>query len=432
MLNIGWNEIMIKINTKLFIVAIFAVFSINISISAQQVNKVLISGLGGAHDENVKTAFLLGYASHNGTNFTGSVDLYYDGSASAQSSFIHANSEGYEVIVRSMTGLTSVINEAPNYPNITAFMPAGSNSFIKVFSGNVEDSPVIITGAGDENNETGYYVEFFSIDPITIEPDYSSFSNGYIAGQLCYLANELNKTIDEVRPSARSTGSNGGTYDEFDGFGQIEVETALSALPVELVSFSADLSENSVVLSWETATEVNNFGFNVECRIENGETELKDDGGWAIKGFVQGYGTTNSPKSYTFTDNDLMQNNKVSYRLKQIDNDGTFSYSKVVNVDLSTITNVDDKINYTFALEQNYPNPFNPTTTINFTLPQNNRVSLRVYNIIGEEIAELINKEIAAGKHQIKFDAGELTSGIYIYKLNAGKYSSIKKMMLVK
>ena len=135
------------------------------------------------------------------------------------------------------------------------------------------------------------------------------------------------------------------------------------ALPIELVSFSAAILNNSVELNWQTATEVNNYGFNVECTIDNTK--------WDVIGFVQGHGTTNSPKEYSFSDTlDLTLNlTQASYRLKQIDNDGTFAYSKGVTVDLTSITSVDDIVQYTFALEQNYPNPFNPSTTIVFTVP---------------------------------------------------------------
>ncbi len=405
-------------------IIILTVFIINVPLFAQQVTKVLVSGLGGQHDLDVKSAFEMGYESYNGTTFSGSIDLYYDNGFDARNSFIYADANGYNVIVRSTTGLANVINQAVNYPGISVFMPAGSNSFVRVFSGNVEESPVLITGAGDTNNETGYDVEFFSIDPITIEPDLSSFSNGYIAGEISYLANEVNQSIDQVRPLARTTASNRGTYDQYDGYGQVDVETALGALPVELTAFEGNLVGNEIFLEWQTATEVNNFGFNVECTIDNLQ--------WKTIGFVQGNGTTNSPKNYSFTDFNLPDANVVSYRLKQIDNDATFTYSKVISVDISTVTSVDDEIEYEFALEQNYPNPFNPSTTIKFALPKAGNVVLKVYNMLGEEVAALINNEMPAGGHEVNFDACKLSSGMYIYKLTSGTYSELKKLMLLK
>ncbi len=135
-----------------------------------------------------------------------------------------------------------------------------------------------------------------------------------------------------------------------------------SPLPVELISFDGFNTNEGVLLEWQTATEVNNYGFDVERR----SSSLIE---WDKIGFVQGHGTTNSPKNYEFTDSELLNSESVDYRLKQIDNDGKFTYSKVITVDLSTITNLKDEVVYAFALEQNYPNPFNPTTTIKFTVP---------------------------------------------------------------
>jgi len=211
-------------------------------------------------------------------------------------------------------------------------------------------------------------------------------------------------------------------------------------LPVELVSFEGFYTEDGVLLRWETATEVNNYGFEVqksEDRIQNSE--------WTNIGFVLGHGTTNSPKQYSFTDTELPDANEVSYRLKQIDNDGTFAYSKTITVDLTTITSVDDELIYEFALEQNYPNPFNPATTIKFTIPSNvkqlarlgrgetSNTKLVVYDILGREVATLVNKELQPGNHEVSFNASSLSSGMYFYRVDvANDFSSIKKMLLIK
>ena len=127
---------------------------------------------------------------------------------------------------------------------------------------------------------------------------------------------------------------------------------------------------------------------------------------------------------------------RVSYRLKQIDNDGTFSYSKPITVNLGSITNVDDEVLYTFSLEQNYPNPFNPMTNIKFSIPQNGFVSLKVYNVLSKEIAELVNKELSAGNYTVQFSADavsqNLSSGVYFYRLESRQFSQTKKLILVK
>jgi len=214
-----------------------------------------------------------------------------------------------------------------------------------------------------------------------------------------------------------------------------------SPLPVELISFTGELINDSIVLlKWETATEINNFGFQVQRTKEKVQSENQ----WEEIGFVQGHGTTNSPKQYSFTDIlDLTLNPNLTcldYRLKQIDNDGTFAYSKVVTVDLTTITSVEDELIYEFALEQNYPNPFNPSTTIKFTIPgvgdENFRpllTHLIVYDILGREIATLLNKELQPGNYEVNFDGSSLSSGMYFYWIDVGdKYNVVKKMLLLK
>ncbi len=195
------------------------------------------------------------------------------------------------------------------------------------------------------------------------------------------------------------------------------------ALPVELTTFSTLIVDNNVVLNWETATEVNNYGFNVERKyITQIASNLSDT--WAKIGFIEGNGNSNSPKYYSYTDNAIEASGKYLYRLKQIDIDGSFEYSDVVEVNLGTPQ--------VFELKQNFPNPFNPTTSIQFNLPQDGHVRLSVFNIVGEEVRELLNNNIAAGYHSVNFDASSLNSGLYLYKIEAGNFVQIRKMMLVK
>ncbi len=184
-------------------------------------------------------------------------------------------------------------------------------------------------------------------------------------------------------------------------------------IPVELTSFSASVSDNDVVLSWATATETNNSGF---------EIERKTGSDWESVGFVAGAGTSTQPKSYSFTDANPGVS-KVSYRLKQIDLDGTFSYSNAIEVSFNPVT---------FNLEQNYPNPFNPATTIRFSIPDDANVKLDIYNASGELVQTLINTGMKKGFHSVNFNASGLASGIYLYKIEAGTFSSVKKMLLMK
>ncbi len=221
-------------------------------------------------------------------------------------------------------------------------------------------------------------------------------------------------------------------------------------VPVELVSFDITSENNTVLLQWKTATEINNKGFEVQ-RSEGGgqRSEMGDQNGWKKIGFVEGYGTSTEEKNYSFTNADLTTGD-FFYRLKQIDFNGSYTYSNIVEVKI----NQPDK----FSLSQNYPNPFNPTTTINYTIPnvisspagreRNLFVTLKVYNVLGKEVETLVNEEKLPGVYSVEFNsyfdksAGRgqnLSSGIYFYQLTvvpngrqAGSFSSTKKMILLK
>jgi hypothetical protein len=205
-----------------------------------------------------------------------------------------------------------------------------------------------------------------------------------------------------------------------------------SIVPVELTSFSASVSNNSVTLNWITATELNNSGFQIERSVISNEERNLD---WEQIGFINGNGTTSESHSYSFIDK-ILSSGKYSYRLKQIDFDGTFSYSNEVEVDLS--------LPQTFSLEQNYPNPFNPSTTISFSVPSvvdanfasTTLVQLKVYDLLGNEIATLVNEEKPAGNYEVEFSTSSInhqtSSGVYFYKLQAGSFVDTKKMILMK
>ncbi len=203
------------------------------------------------------------------------------------------------------------------------------------------------------------------------------------------------------------------------------------ALPVELTSFTAVKLDNAVQLLWETATEVNNYGFEVQRKTDCGEDCNSD---WEVLGVVPGHGNSNSPKQYEYIDENIPSDNLL-YRLKQIDTDGTFEYyNETVNVNADNITGVEsDNLPGEFSLSQNYPNPFNPVTQIRFSVAEKSKVILSVYNTLGEQVAELINAEYSPGTYGIEFNAENLPSGLYIYKLQAGdKYNAVGKMVLVK
>ena len=193
-----------------------------------------------------------------------------------------------------------------------------------------------------------------------------------------------------------------------------------NAVSVELVSFNAELVDGNVVLNWSTATETNNSGFQVEkCQKSDvkGQTEFNN------LAFVNGKGTTTEKTFYSFTEKNEKPGTYL-YRLKQIDFDGTFSYSSEIEIEV-----VGPK---DFALYQNYPNPFNPSTTIKFALPVKTNLILSVYNTLGERVAEIFKSEMEEGYHEMMFNASGLSSGIYFYKIESENFNSTKKMILMK
>jgi hypothetical protein len=195
---------------------------------------------------------------------------------------------------------------------------------------------------------------------------------------------------------------------------------AVTMIPVELESFTVTTDENSIKLKWSTATETNNSGFSIERKTPLDER-------WKEVGFVPGFGTTTERKSYSFTDENLSMCS-YSYRLKQIDFDGTVEYSNEVFAEVGAPKN--------FSLLQNYPNPFNPSTTIEFSIPQASNVKIDIYNIVGERVATLINNTLDTGYHTINFNAINLPSGTYVYRIivngNSSSFTDIKKMLLMK
>ena len=219
-------------------------------------------------------------------------------------------------------------------------------------------------------------------------------------------------------------------YDELlvgTGTGLYGQETQNGSLPVELTSFTANVNGSKVLLKWNTATELNNYGFEIERTV--GSKQSAVGGGqsavvyWEKIGFVTGSGNSNSSKDYSFSD-DNNATGKYLYRLKQIDNDGSYKYSPEVEVEIGTPTQ--------FSLSQNYPNPFNPSTSINYQLPVSGNVTLKVFDVLGKEVAVLVNERKEAGTYVVEFSVTNLASGTYFYRLRAGGFVQIKKMTILK
>ncbi len=214
--------------------------------------------------------------------------------------------------------------------------------------------------------------------------------------------------------STQGTGIGGGVEPDllFTVYGE-------AVVPVELTSFSASVINGKVNLNWSTATETNNYGFDVERKVTGQE--------FAKVGFVAGFGTTTEARNYNFVDNSVTSGN-YTYRLKQVDLDGTSEYSNEVEVSLAPSS---------YSLDQNYPNPFNPSTKINFSLASDSKVTLKIFDVLGQEVTTLINGSLSAGIHNLNFDASGINSGVYFYTIEATgvdgtNFQSTKKMMLTK
>ena len=298
---------------------------------------------------------------------------------------------------------------------------------------------VIMTGSasGDENNTpTGARLahEFAVWAKDTLangnDPVYGAFpENVYVFDYFHYLADNEYYLKDEYE-----SGYQGISQDDHPNatacndiapiFVQEVFDAAITyetTLPVELTSFSASIIGSTIKLTWETATETNNFGFEVERKVGS---PLSTVGNFEKIDFVNGNGNSNSPKSYSFID-DKISAGKYSYRLKQIDNDGKFEYSNIVEV--SFMEPIE------FSLEQNYPNPFNPITRIEFSILEDvNNVTLTIFNTVGERVAELVNSKLETGKYVYDLNAIKLATGLYFYELRTDKFVSIKKMLLLK
>ncbi|ROL61669.1 T9SS C-terminal target domain-containing protein [Bacteroidetes/Chlorobi group bacterium ChocPot_Mid] len=264
------------------------------------------------------------------------------------------------------------------------------------------------------------------------------------AGNNTYISEDYDIRGAGYSRKLNKTTGGAGTVD----MGAYEYKVNVDPLPVELSMFSAEYKMNNVILNWQTATEVNNYGFEIERSVAQISNLFNN---WQKIGFVNGHGNSNSPKDYSFIDANP-PSGKLQYRLKQIDTDGSFEYSQVVQVET--------ELPKQFSLEQNYPNPFNPSTTIKYSIPSvmvslpdevrlsnhdnsdvipslsrdEVHVTLIIYNILGKEVATLVDEYQKPGtyNYQLSIDNYKLSGGVYFYQLQAGNFIATKKLILLK
>ncbi|MCA2005057.1 MAG: T9SS type A sorting domain-containing protein [Ignavibacterium sp.] len=307
---------------------------------------------------------------------------------------------------------------------------SGSDVEYKIYVGVVSGVPQFVfetNGPVASGNGVGY------ARPGTTIYDSSDVDNGYTAEMVIHLdqlgfttvPDTVTLLINIFDPDNYSLGvppwgSNGNYAKQWWGseWGGTYRKLALLdvTVPVELTSFTGIYRNNTTVLEWNTATETNNRGFEVQ--------RSTDGSSFASVGFVEGKGTTTNPAKYSFIDDGIFPSTKYYYRLKQIDYDGSFTFSNVL--DLGESNPID------FVLYQNYPNPFNPTTRISFSLPEDSDVQLDVYNLLGQKVASVVNGRLTAGKHSVDFDASSLAAGVYVYSMKANSNNSLSKTLTKK
>jgi hypothetical protein len=198
-------------------------------------------------------------------------------------------------------------------------------------------------------------------------------------------------------------------------YGSVVTFTTASLTPVQLTSFTAASTGAGASLIWKTATETNNYGFSVERRTSGSNT-------WSDVAFVKGNGTSATAHSYSYTDASVTSGSYI-YRLKQVDNDGTSSYSNEAEITVAAPSKI---------VSANYPNPFNPSTVIRFSVPKDGQTVVKVFNILGQEVATLFNGLATAGFQSINFNAAHMNSGVYFYSVENNGQKVVNKMLLVK
>jgi len=274
------------------------------------------------------------------------------------------------------------------------------------------------------------YVGSWDHSRVMIFPDAFTASNGpnatYVLGQTDFTSNGINTTQSTFKyvNGVFIDPPNRLLYVVDIGNHRILQFTASSMLPVELTTFTGTARRQSVELNWKTATETNNYGFEVERTSMSNEQSTINNQQWRKIGFAEGAGNSNAPREYSFADKGL-RGGTYNYRLKQIDRNGNFNYTEAITVEILVPREL--------TLSQNYPNPFNPSTTIEFTLPEDGRVSLKIFDVLGREVATLINEERSAGvMHSATFDASAYGSGIYFSRLEYKSAQLMKRLLLVK
>lgn len=349
---------------------------------------------------------------------------FWDDLDGVSSGTVHYKQEGSTFIVQ-FTGW----HKYSNTGSLTFQIVLHQNGKIVVYYNNMNATLNSATvgienAAGNDGLQVAYNANYVANNlalEFAAEPDW--LSNDVNSGTL-FNGNsidvELTFRAEDYPAGNYSMDFNVASNDPVNSLVTVPVTMEISIIPVELTSFAASNDRNNVTLNWATATEVNNSGFQIERKL-NGTNE------WTNLSFVSGKGTSTERNNYSYMDKGLTVG-KYSYRLKQVDLDGTFEYSPVIEVDVNAPNE--------YTLYQNYPNPFNPSTTIEYSLPEKADVTISIYTAIGELVTTLVNGTIESGYQKVSFNASNLTSGTYIYQIKAvgaeRTFVDTKKMILIK
>ncbi len=335
--------------------------------------------IGGSNTQSMYSNYLPKYNSRIAINSAYSLSIFGD----------HSGND-YNITVR-----VNKVASTPPYNNIVLQFALTESDILYNWQGQTHLNFVNRVMSPDQN---GTPLDFSSGDVQDIELNFT-MGNDWVADNCELVAFIQNNDDKEILQGTKVA------------------LTEITPLPVELTSFTSSPSAEGVTLMWTTASEINNHGFEVE-RSYDGNI-------FSSIGFINGHGTTTESHNYTYSDKiQNKTNSTLYYRLKQVDMDGSSTYSQVLTVKMDIPT--------VFSLSQNYPNPFNPTTTIKYTVPQNGPVTIKLYDITGREVKTLVNEVKAVGSYDLKVDASNLASGVYIYRMVAKNFSSVKKMSILK
>jgi photosystem II stability/assembly factor-like uncharacterized protein len=324
------------------------------------------------------------------------------------------------------TNWTNITQSLPNrYPMDIDVNPDDPNTAYIVFSGFGTSHLFKTTDGGNSWIDKGTGLPDVPTSAVLIDPDYTdriyvgddlgvfvsldggdswqSFSDGLVDAVIV-----MDLSVSPVNRKLRCVTHGSGIF---------ERPLISGSVPVELTSFTAGLNGDAVTLNWSTSTETNNYRFEIEKSLDGSD--------FYTIGSVKGAGTSTESHSYSYTDKlSSGEDRTLYYRLKQIDYDGTFTYSEIRSLNV----NVPEG----YQLSQNYPNPFNPTTTISFSIKEAGRTNLSIYDALGNLVDQVFDENKASGSYKITFDASRLSSGVYVYQLQSGSYKMSKKMMVLK